>query len=64
MFDGLKCSVPGCKKVIHAMTGLQELQKLRQHMARAHKANWNMNETLENRVVIENKQGQLPRKEL
>lgn len=63
--DGLKCSVPGCKKVIHAITGLQEIQKLQAHMRRAHAAHWDMNETLENRVSIENMQdaGKLPRKE-
>jgi len=54
-FDGLVCHVPGCKKVIRALTGLQELMKLRQHMRRAHGANWDMNQALENRVVIENK---------
>jgi len=51
----LRCTVPGCKKVIRAMTGLQELQKLRTHMRRAHLANWDMNEALENRVTMENK---------
>ena len=54
-FDGLKCSVPGCKKIIRAFTGLQELVKLQAHIKRCHRANWNMNETLENRVIIENK---------
>lgn len=53
--SGLKCTVPGCKKVIYAMTGLQELDKLRKHMRKAHLANWSMNETLENRVIMENK---------
>jgi len=52
---GLKCTVPGCKKVIVAWTGLQELMKLRQHMARAHRANWNMDQALNNRVIMENK---------
>lgn len=54
--DGLKCHVPGCKKVIHAFTGLQELDKLRKHMLKAHNANWNMNETLENRAELERRQ--------
>lgn len=54
-FDGLKCSVPGCKKVIHAFTGLQELEKLQKHMMKAHRARWNMIETLENRSIIEDK---------
>lgn len=53
--SGLKCTVPGCKKVIHAFTGLQELDKLRAHMRRAHLANWSMNEALENRITMENK---------
>lgn len=53
--SGLKCTVPGCKKVIYAMTGLQELDKLRKHMRKAHLANWSMNEALENRVIMENK---------
>jgi len=52
---GLKCTVPGCKKVIFAFTGFQELQKLRQHMSRAHTARWSMNEALHNRVVMENR---------
>lgn len=57
MFDnGLKCSVPGCKKVIRAMTGLQELTKLRQHMKRVHLANWTAGEALENRAEIERRQ--------
>lgn len=54
-FDGLKCSVPGCKKIIYAMTGLQELHKLQQHMKRVHLARWDLNETLENRSIMENK---------
>lgn len=54
--SGLKCTVPGCKKVIYALTGLQELQKLQAHMRTAHLANWSMNEALENRVILENRQ--------
>lgn len=53
-FDGLKCSIPGCKKIIRAMTGLQELEKLRKHVSRVHLMNWSMYETLENRVIMEN----------
>lgn len=53
--DGLKCTVPGCKKVIRAMTGLQEVVKLQAHMRKAHLASWSMSEALENRVVMENK---------
>jgi hypothetical protein len=52
-FDGLKCPVPGCKKVIYAFTGLQELDKLQKHMAKAHYARWNAIETLENRAIME-----------
>jgi len=53
--DGLKCTVPGCKKVIRAMTGLQELQKLQAHMARCHMARWDIGETLHNRAEMEKK---------
>jgi len=53
--SGLNCTVPGCKKVIHAMTGFQELEKLRAHMKRAHLADWDLNEALENRVIMESK---------
>ena len=54
-FDGLKCTVPGCKKVIYAMTGLQEIQKLQAHMRRCHMANWSMGDALHNRVEMEKK---------
>jgi hypothetical protein len=36
MDEGLKCPVEGCRKVIHGMTGLDELQKLSTHMKRVH----------------------------
>lgn len=52
-FDNLRCHVPGCKTVIRAMTGLQELVKLQAHMKKKHWAGWDMNETLENRHRIE-----------
>lgn len=38
------------------MTGLQELEKLQAHMRRVHRANWDMNQTLENRAKIERKE--------
>lgn len=53
--DGLKCTVPGCKVKIWAMTGLQEIQKLQRHMAKAHAARWDMNTALENRIIMEKK---------
>ena len=53
--DGLKCPVPGCKKIIRGMTGLQELQKLRSHYERAHLARITMEEALELRRRIESK---------
>lgn len=56
--SGLKCGVPGCNTVIRAMTGLQELQKLRQHMRRAHAVNYNMTDALELRLHYEDKQEQ------
>ena len=59
-FGGLRCDVPGCKKVIHAFTGLQELNKLQAHMRRAHRTPMNMNEALDRRVEIE--EGSVARK--
>jgi hypothetical protein len=52
-FDGLRCGVPGCKKVIRAFTGLQELQKMRAHLRRAHVAKVTMGEALELREQYE-----------
>lgn len=52
-FGGLRCQVPGCRKVIHAMTGLQELDKMRNHMARAHLAHITPAEALEKRAEWE-----------
>jgi hypothetical protein len=54
-FDGLRCQVPGCKKVIHAMTGLQELQKMRAHMRRCHLASITTGEALELRAAWEDR---------
>lgn len=60
MDNGLKCTAPGCRVTIRAWTGLQEVQKLQAHMRKAHRANWNMNQALENRIVIE-KQNEIDR---
>ncbi len=46
-FGGLRCRVPGCRVVIHAMTGLQEINKLRRHFTRAHLARLAMIDALE-----------------
>jgi len=35
--DNLICPHVGCNTVIRALTGLQELRKMRQHFARKHK---------------------------
>lgn len=53
-FDGLKCTIGNCKKVIRAYTGLQELQKLQAHIKRCHGSNWNLNQALEYRAISEN----------
>lgn len=51
----LKCRVPGCKwKPKGLMTGLQELQAFRKHMARAHLLRLAMNQALELRAKYEN----------
>lgn len=52
-FDGLRCQVPGCKKVIYALTGLQELSKMRAHMKRCHLAHVTAGEALELRAAWE-----------
>lgn len=54
-FDNLKCQVPGCKAVIRALTGLQELEKLRKHMAKAHYAKKNLIEALKTRADWESR---------
>lgn len=38
----LKCGVPECKHVVRALTGMQEVEKLRRHLIRAHDMNPNM----------------------
>lgn len=51
-FDGLICPYAGCKKVIYALTGLQELQKFQQHCRRKHKTDLDMKDALELRAFI------------
>ena len=45
-FGNLKCPYPGCKTVIQALTGLQELQKMRQHFNRKHRKKLTLEEAL------------------
>lgn len=52
-FGGLRCRVPGCRHVVHAMTGLQELDKMRRHLERKHLAGLSMTEALELRAKWE-----------
>ena len=58
-FGDLICPVPGCHRVIRAMTGLQELVKFRIHMNRFHLTNWTMNDALANRHRIESKRAEI-----
>lgn len=46
-WDNLRCQVPGCKSVIRAMTGLQEIHKLITHMRRVHATTWDVTQALE-----------------
>jgi len=50
---GLKCTVPGCRKTIHAFTGLDEVRKLQKHLKSAHKYHADMNEVLDIRARME-----------
>lgn len=50
---GLRCQVRGCRAVIHALTGLQELDKLIRHYRRVHLARLTMAEALELRALWE-----------
>lgn len=52
----MNCTVPKCRGRISGMTGLQELEKLRQHFKRAHKVTLTMGEALEVRIDLENGQ--------
>lgn len=45
-FDNLICPFPGCKSVIIALTGLQELDKLRKHFKRKHRKAMNLEDAL------------------
>lgn len=49
-FGNLKCPVQGCKRIIRALTGLQELMKMQKHFARCHRASINIREALEYRA--------------
>lgn len=51
--DGLRCNVPGCKGIIRALTGLQEIEKLRYHYYRFHHCRLTVQQALELRVHIE-----------
>lgn len=52
-FGGLRCTVDGCRHVVHALTGLQEIQKLGRHIERKHKQLLGMHTLLELRVKME-----------
>ena len=54
--DGLRCPVPGCKHTVRALTGLQEIEKLKAHYKKAHLARITTQEALEIRVRIEKKE--------
>jgi hypothetical protein len=49
----LRCTMPKCRATINAMTGLQELDKLQRHFAKAHKLPLTMTEALEVRINLE-----------
>jgi len=51
--EGLRCTMPGCKTVIRAWTGLQEIQKLMKHFEGKHKLVLTMDRALEFRVAME-----------
>ena len=59
--QALRCPVPGCRVIIRAWTGLQELEKFIQHYARSHKCHMTMEEALERRVQAE-RQGNIHHK--
>lgn len=52
----LRCQVPGCRTVIRALTGFQELEKLRMHLYRVHLAYKHMDEVLETRAEWERRE--------
>jgi len=49
----LKCRVPGCRHVIRAMTGFQEVERLQSHMRKAHGVAYSMADALELRAHYE-----------
>ena len=51
----LYCLVDGCRKRTHirGMTGLQELENLRKHLAKAHQMRLDMSQALEVREKFE-----------
>jgi hypothetical protein len=49
----MNCTMPKCRSRINGMTGLQEIQKLRQHFLKVHKVNLSTGEALEVRINIE-----------
>ena len=51
-WGGLICPHLGCKHVIRAMTGLQEIQKLQAHFRKKHSKNININEALQIRHFV------------
>ena len=50
---GLRCTMPKCNHVIHAMTGFQEIEKLMKHFSKKHKISITMERALEFRVAME-----------
>lgn len=55
---GLKCTLPKCGYVICALTGYQELLKLKKHFWRKHKVDLSMQEVMAARVEMED--GRVP----
>jgi hypothetical protein len=49
----LKCTMPGCRSKIRAMTGLQELEKIQKHFKRVHKIELSMEAALKFRLAME-----------
>lgn len=56
-----RCPVPGCRVIIRAWTGLQELHKLIRHYERVHGCRMDLNEALERRAEAE-RQGNIHHK--
>lgn len=49
----MKCTMPGCKAEIHAMTGLQEIMKIRKHFEKKHRFFLTTPAALEVRIAME-----------